>query len=115
MLYFSPLKTALIWGAVALGVLFSLPNLMAPPASWVPWHQIRLGLDLKGGSYLLMQVDMPAVIKERLESLADSARQNLRRAGIQQFVVTPQENQKRLMVRLPDPSTTDKALPALRE
>ena len=115
MLYFSPLKTALIWGAVALGVLFSIPNLTPPPASWVPWRTIRLGLDLKGGSYLLLQVDMDAVIKERLQSLADSARQNLRRAGVQQFVVTPQENQKRLMVRLPDPSTTDKALPALRE
>jgi protein-export membrane protein SecD len=115
MLYFSPLKTALIWGAVALGVLFSLPNLMAPPASWVPWHQIRLGLDLKGGSYLLMQVDMPAVIKERLESLADSARQNLRRAGIQQFTVTPQENQNWMVVRLPDPATTDKALASVRE
>ena len=58
MLYFSPLKTALIWGAVALGVLFSIPNLMPAPASWVPWRTIRLGLDLKGGSYLLMQVDM---------------------------------------------------------
>src|SRR5208337_4445264 len=72
-------------------------------------------LDLKGGSYLLMQVDMQAVIKERLDSLADSARQNLRRIGVQQFTVTPQESQNRLVVRLPDPSTTDKALEALRE
>jgi preprotein translocase subunit SecD len=115
MLYFSPLKTALIWGAVALGVLFSIPNMLPAPASWVPWRTIHLGLDLKGGSYLLMQVDMNAVVKERLESLADQARQNLRRAGVQQFVVTPQENQKRVVVRLPDPATTDKALATLRE
>ncbi len=115
MLYFSPLKTALILGTCVLGVLLALANLMPAPAPWVPWRTIRLGLDLKGGSYLLMQVDMQAVIKERLDSLADSARQNLRRVGVQQFVVTPQENQNRLLVRLPDPSTTDKALDALRE
>ena len=115
MLYFSPLKTALIWGVVALGVLLSLPNLMAPPAAWLPWRQIRLGLDLKGGSYLLMQVDMNAVIKERLDSLGDSARQNLRRAGVEQFVVTPQEAQNRLVVRLPNPAMQDKALDALKE
>ena len=115
MLYFSPLKTALIWGVVALGVLFSLPNLFPAPAAWVPWNAIRLGLDLQGGSYLLMQVDMQAVIKERLDSLADSARQNLRRAGVERFIVTPQENQNRLVVRLPDPATTDKSLDALKE
>lgn len=115
MLYFSPLKTALIWGACVLGVLFSLANLMPPPAPWVPWRTIRLGLDLRGGSYLLLQVDMAAVIKERLDSLADSARQNLRRAGVAQFTVTPQESQNRLVVRLPDPATQDKALAALRE
>jgi protein-export membrane protein SecD len=115
MLYFSPLKTALIWGACLLGLLFSLPNLSAPPAPWVPWRTIRLGLDLRGGSYLLLQVDMAAVIKERLGSLADSARQNLRRAGVAQFTVTPQESQNRLVVRLPDPATQDKALEALKE
>jgi preprotein translocase subunit SecD len=115
MLYFSPLKIALIVGACVLGVLFALPNVMPAPAPWFPWRTIRLGLDLKGGSYLLMQVDMAAVIKERLDSLADSARQNLRRTGVAQFTVTPQESQNRLVVRLPDPATTDKALAALKE
>jgi len=115
MLYFSPLKTALIIGACVLGLLLSVPNLVAAPAAWVPWRTIHLGLDLKGGSYLLLEVDMGAVIKERLDSLADSARQGLRRAGVAQFTVTPQPADNRMVVRINDPALEDKALAALKE
>jgi preprotein translocase subunit SecD len=115
MMYFSRLKTWMVIGACLLGVLFSLPNLMPAPAAWMPWRTIHLGLDLRGGSYLLLEVDMAAVVKERLESLGDSARQALRRAGVAQFVVSTQPQQNRLSVRLGDPATQDKALAALRE
>ena len=113
MMYFSRLKTWLVLGACALGVLFSLPNLMPAPAPWMPWRTIHLGLDLKGGSYLLMEVDMAAVIKERLGSLADSARQALRRGGVERFVVTAQPADNRLLVRLGDATQQDKADAAL--
>ncbi len=115
MMYFSPFKTAMIIGACVLGLLLSLPNLFPAPAAWMPWRTIHLGLDLKGGSYLLLEVDMAAVIKERLDSLADSARQGLRRAGVAQFTVTPQPQQNRMTVRINDPALADKALTALRE
>ena len=77
MMYFSRARTALILGICALGVLLCLPNLFPQPAAWLPWHRVNLGLDLRGGSYLLMQVDMDTVVRERLESLADEARQAL--------------------------------------
>ncbi len=77
MMYFSRARTALILGICALGVLLCLPNLFAAPAAWLPWHRVNLGLDLRGGSYLLMQVDMDTVVRERLEGLADEARQAL--------------------------------------
>ncbi len=70
MMYFSRLKAAAILGVCLLGLLVSLPNVLPAPAPWVPWRTVHLGLDLKGGSYLLMEVDMKAVIKERLDSLA---------------------------------------------
>ncbi len=86
MMYFSRLKTALVIGACLLGVLLCVPNFVkAPtwaPASWLPWRQIRLGLDLRGGSYLLMQVDMGSVTKERLQAIGDETRTELRKAGI---------------------------------
>ena len=77
MMYFSRAKATLIVGLCLLGVLLCLPNLSRSPNAWLPWRQVHLGLDLQGGSYLLMQVDMSAVTKERLNGLVDSARQAL--------------------------------------
>ncbi len=114
-MYFSRLKTWMVIGACLLGVLFSVPNLVPAPGDFALWRTIHLGLDLRGGSYLLLEVDMAAVIKERLESLGDSARSTLRRAGVNQFVVSTQPAQNRLMVRLGDQTNQDKALAALRE
>jgi preprotein translocase subunit SecD len=114
MMYFSRLKTWTVLIVCALGVLFSLPNLMPAPVSWIPWRSVHLGLDLRGGSYLLMQVDMGAVVKERLDSLADASRQALRHAGVERFVVTAQPAENRLQVRLGDNAQHAKAMAALR-
>jgi preprotein translocase subunit SecD len=116
MLYFGRLKTALIHGVCVLGVILALPNLAPAPASWIPWRTIHLGLDLRGGSYLLMEVDMSAVVRERLEGLADAARQALRKAEIPPpYTVTPQLPQNRLLVRVADASKQDAAVAALRD
>lgn len=115
MMYFSRTKTLLVLAACVLSVLFSLTNVMPAPADWVPWRSIRLGLDLRGGSYLLMEVDMAAVIKERLEGLADGARRGLDKAGVRPFSIQSQPGENRLLVKLPDPTKQDAALAALRE
>jgi protein-export membrane protein SecD len=115
MLYFSKLKTMLIVGACALGVLLSIPNLVGAPAVWLPWHSIRLGLDLRGGSYLLMEIDMGAVTKERLDGLADAARRALERAGVRPYSLVAQPADNRLLVKVPDPAKLDTALAAMKE
>jgi preprotein translocase subunit SecD len=114
MMYFSRLKTALVLGACLLGLVLCLPNLIAAPASWLPWRTIHLGLDLRGGSYLLLEVDMATVVKERLDGLADNARTALRAAKVTQFVATPQAPQNRFTVHLADASQQEAALAALR-
>ncbi len=111
MLQFSRLKTALIFGACILGALLCLPNLFPAPASWMPWRQVHLGLDLRGGSYLLLEVDMDAVRKERLDAIVDSARQAL--AGKYRNL-TEQPAQSRVLIGLRDPAQADAALDALR-
>jgi protein-export membrane protein SecD len=78
MMYFSRLKSATILAVCVIGVLLCLPNLLPAPAGWLPWRQVRLGLDLRGGSYLLLEVDAATVLKERLDSIADGARTALR-------------------------------------
>ena len=114
MMYFSKLKTALIAGVCVLGVLLCLPNLFAAPASWLPWRQVHLGLDLRGGSYLLLEVDMGAVSRERLDNLADAARTALRNK-VQFQPPQVQAAQNRILVRLRDPAQTDDAVRLLGE
>ena len=114
MMYFTRLKTAVILGACLLGFLLCIPNLFAPPAAWMPWRTVHLGLDLRGGSYLLLEVDMKAVIKERLDSLVDGVRQALRPGQIFYQALEPHADQNRVMLRLRDPSKTDAALAALK-
>ena len=114
MMYFSKLKTALIVGVCVLGVLLCLPNVMPAPASWLPWRQVHLGLDLRGGSYLLLEVDMAAVAKERLDSIADSVRTALRgKVTFQPPVAQPQQD--RVLVRLTNPAQTDDAVKLLQD
>jgi protein-export membrane protein SecD len=87
MLNFPPWKVALIVGVCVLGLLLSLPNLfpreqMQRLPEWLPREQINLGLDLQGGSHLLLEVDSRAVVEERLETLVDDIRAILRPARI---------------------------------
>ncbi|MFC7551792.1 protein translocase subunit SecD [Pseudoroseomonas wenyumeiae] len=117
MLYFARWKVAAILGVILLGVLLTLPNLFprASIPSWLPARQISLGLDLRGGSYLLLEVDTAAVVKERLESLADATRTRLRQANIGYVNLAIQPDERRLSFRLRDPGQSEAALAALRE
>jgi SecD/SecF fusion protein len=69
------------------GVLFALPNALPqnildrmPP--FLPKNQVSLGLDLQGGSYLLLEVELDKVQKDRLETLLGDIRVGLRKARI---------------------------------
>lgn len=70
-----------------LGVLYAVPNFFAKNTfsdwpEWLPGKQINLGLDLQGGSHLLLKVDTKTVIAERLTGVEDSVRRMLRGAKI---------------------------------
>jgi protein-export membrane protein SecD len=114
MLYFGRLKTVLILAACALGLLLCLPNVMPAPNGWLPWRKMHLGLDLRGGSYLLMQVDMDTVIRERLDAMVDTARQTLRHDEIGYTGLATQPDAKRIVLRLRDPSQQPAAITALQ-
>ena len=114
MMYFSRMKSTLILGVCLLGLLLGVPNLFPAPAAWMPWRTVHLGLDLRGGSYLLLEVDMKAVVKERLDSLADGVRQALRERRIFYQTLEPQPDQNRVLLRLRDARQTDTAAAALK-
>jgi preprotein translocase subunit SecD len=98
MLYFQPWKVLTILIVCVLGVILSLPNLFNAQTierlpSWIPHKQVSLGLDLRGGSHLLLQVDMNQVLRERLNAAVDSARTELRNARIGYTGLAVQGNQ----------------------
>ncbi len=86
MLYFSRRKAAAILLTTLVVCLFVIPDFVARQSiqSWPKWaqHHLVLGLDLRGGSYLLLQVDSDAVRKEMVETLRDDMRRRLREARI---------------------------------
>ncbi|TIW38426.1 MAG: protein translocase subunit SecDF, partial [Mesorhizobium sp.] len=87
MLYFSRFKMILIWLAVAATVILAAPNLfsastLAQLPNWVPKRQMTLGLDLQGGSHILLRMDPNDLTKDRLETTRDQIRTLLRDAKI---------------------------------
>jgi protein-export membrane protein SecD len=114
MMYFSRLKTWLVAGACLLGAILCVPNLFPAPAPWLPWRTVHLGLDLRGGSYLLLEVDMKAVIKERLDGLVDGVRQALRPGSIFYQTLDAQPDQNRVLLKLRNAAQTPAALAALK-
>jgi protein-export membrane protein, SecD/SecF family len=87
MLYFKRWQTILIWLAVALSVLYAAPNVLpqswlSSMPSWAPSRPMTLGLDLQGGSHILLQVDRNDLIHERLMAARDDVRRILRDAKV---------------------------------
>lgn len=87
MLYFSRWKTTLIWLMVLAGFAFAAPNMfsrdtLATWPDWMPKSQMPLGLDLQGGSHILLKIEQDDIIKDRLEVVRDDIRRLLREESI---------------------------------
>ncbi|MCA3389301.1 MAG: protein translocase subunit SecD [Roseomonas sp.] len=117
MLHFARWKQAVILGVCLLGVLLCLPNLMPRSAfpSWMEPRQISLGLDLRGGSYLLLEVDLNTVVRERLDSAVDGVRGKLRTANIRYVNLAADGPNRRMGFRVLDTAQAGAAAAALRE
>ncbi|MBK3663208.1 protein translocase subunit SecD [Bradyrhizobium diazoefficiens] len=86
MLYFTRWKALGIILTALIVCLCAVPNFFpeAQVKTWPGWAQRRLvlGLDLQGGSYLLLEVDANYVKKEKLDQVRDDVRRTLREAKI---------------------------------
>jgi preprotein translocase subunit SecD len=86
MLYFTRWKALGIILTALVVCLCAVPNFFpeATVKGWPLWAQRRLvlGLDLQGGSYLLLAVDSNYVKKEKLDQVRDDVRRTLRDAKI---------------------------------
>lgn len=87
MLYFTRWKTILIWLSVIAGLVFAAPNLFSQSTldalpDWMPKQKMTLGLDLQGGSHILLRIERGDILKDRLEATRDEIRRLLREESI---------------------------------
>jgi len=100
-------KLLFILAICVLGIAYAVPNLMskeqaaawqAKVPSWLPSKTVSLGLDLQGGSHLMLQVGIDVAIRDQAENAMQSAREELRteklgytslRATPNGFIITP--------------------------
>jgi preprotein translocase subunit SecD len=117
MLYFTRWKVVSILLTVFLVCLCAVPNFFPSKMvdTWPKWAQrhMVLGLDLQGGSHLLLEVDTNAVRKEKLESLRDDVRRVLRDARVGYIGLVVRGNS--VEVRIRETAKVDDARTKLNE
>ena len=113
-----------IWAVsltVAIGILFAIPSLLAGTPlrdkwpGWLPSAQISLGLDLSGGSQLLLEADAVDAAKQRLAAMEDTVSTELRRARPRIEVGDISTAGGRLSFMVRDPAQVDAAVERLRD
>jgi len=97
---------------VVAGILIALPNALPEQVrskfpSWLPSSTVNLGLDLQGGSYLLLQVDLDQVTRDRAEAMVGDIRAAFRKAHIPLADLNTKNDT--VSVRVTDPTRVDDA------
>jgi preprotein translocase subunit SecD len=86
MLYFTRWKVVAIVLTALIVCLCAVPNFVSEQTvkTWPRWAQrhLVLGLDLQGGSHILLEVDANSVKKDKLDQVRDDVRRTLRDARI---------------------------------
>ena len=117
MLRFERWKVVLCVLAILFGAVFSLPNVLpdsvlAGMPSFLPHQRLNLGLDLQGGSYLLLEVDTASLKAEKLTNLIEDTRTTLQ--GKQIVFSNLALNGDAVSVRITDPTQVQNAYAALQ-
>jgi len=97
------------------GFWFALPNFFSKEQlerfpSFFPKEQVSLGLDLQGGSSILLEVDLSNVESEYLTSLTDEVRRLFRKGKIGYTHLRIQEARLEVMLRKMDQSDEAKSI-----
>ncbi len=86
MLDFPRWKVWLVWATIIVCALLAVPSFVpertrATWPAWVPQPAINLGLDLAGGSYILLEADTGDVAATRLEAMRQQVDTEMRRGN----------------------------------
>ena len=118
MLDFPRWKVWSISLVILVGILFAIPSMLPPDLrakypTWLPSATINLGLDLAGGSQLLLEADRADSAKQRLQAMEDQVTTELRRnPRVEIGDVSTAGGRVSFLVR--DPTEVDTAVERLR-
>ena len=92
---------------ISLGIIFTIPSLLYKEDSnnWFLNNKINLGLDLQGGSYLLLEVKSDVLFKEEIDNISDSLRFIAR--TFQNSIVNIETNTDQIQIRFEDADNID--------
>jgi preprotein translocase subunit SecD len=114
MLDFPKWKLWLVWVTIAVFTLCAIPSFVpqsmrASWPSWVPQPTVNLGLDLAGGSYILLEADMSDFSRVRLAAKRDEIETEFRRQDPRIDIGDISLRDGRITFMLRDPSKVDAA------
>jgi preprotein translocase subunit SecD len=117
MLDFPVWKRIWLWGLTLLAALAAVPSLVTQfGGTWpagLPNPQIALGLDLAGGSQLLLEAQPADVARQKLEAMEETVRTRMREAKPRIEIGDVSTTGGRLSFLLENPSQVDAAREAL--
>ncbi|MCF8054507.1 MAG: protein translocase subunit SecD, partial [Deltaproteobacteria bacterium] len=104
------LRVALTLVVLLVAVFFLLPTILPGDSPWqkmLPAEKIHLGLDLQGGTHLVLEVDTEKAVDGWLFRMGNDIRENLMDKGILFRYLEQQSSGNALVFELPDaPSRT---------
>lgn len=117
MVHLSRWKVVVVALTLLFGLLFALPNVLTPAQRealppFVPKSALNLGLDLQGGSYLMLEVDVAELRTKRITNMAEDARVAL--GEVQIVPAGIRRDDTGVTVTLSSPAQQQPALEALR-
>ncbi|MCJ7421494.1 protein translocase subunit SecD [Sphingomicrobium astaxanthinifaciens] len=118
MLEFARWKVWAVWAIIAAGIVLSIPSILSEEQlesypDFLPQSRISLGLDLAGGSYLLLEADEGDLAKQRLTAQEENVQTELRGdPRVRIGDVSTADGRLSFMVR--DPAQLDEAVERLR-
>jgi len=117
MLNFNGWKIGFIITVCLLGIIYALPNFFNfqrdGKQSFLPGKTINLGLDLQGGSYLLLEADIDTVLNERLEAVNEDVLKAFKEYEI--VLLDKILSDKKLIIEFESNLLVDKAMKVLRQ
>lgn len=107
MLHFSRWKIIIVLLVSVLGIAYAAPNLTSKSVlenvpTWLPHKQVHLGLDLQGGSHLLLEMSTDELLKKWFDSIQDDVRRNLRKEKIGYTGLAFSKNLVQVRIRKPE-------------